>query len=111
MRRLETIDTHEVDARAKASEPGFVERPAGAFPQEGADLEVDEADLLLQLAAQGLLVGLSLLATAPRRDPPVTVVVAVPEQQDAIVPVDDRGAHVLALGQAARPARELLEPA
>jgi hypothetical protein len=111
VRRLEAIDTHEVDAGEKASESRLVERPACAFPQQGADLEVDEADLLLQFAAQGLLIGLSLLATTSGRDPPAAVLVAVPEQQDAFVPVDDGSAHVLALGQAARPAGELLEPA
>ena len=43
---------------------GFVERPAVAFPQQWADLEVDEADFLRELAAQCLRVGLPFLATA-----------------------------------------------
>ena len=111
VRRVEAFDTHEVDPGAIASESGLVERPAAQIPEQGAWLEIDEADLLVKLATQGLLVGFSFLTATARSDPPVAVLVSVAEQQGAALLVHDHGTHVLAPGEAARAARELLEPA
>jgi len=95
--RLEAIDAIEVDAGEKASEAGLVERPALLLPEQRAELELDEADFLLELAAQRLLVAFSVLAAAAGRDPPVAVVVAIAEEEDAAPLVDDRGTCALSL--------------
>jgi NAD+ synthetase len=51
VRRLEALDAHEVHAGEKASEAGLVESPTLVFPEQRAELEADEADLLVELAA------------------------------------------------------------
>ena len=92
MRRLEAIDTNAVDTGEKAPETGLLPGPAPQLPEQRAEIEPDEADLLLELAAERLLVGLSCLAAAAGRHPPVPLFVAVAEEQDAAPFVDDRGA-------------------
>jgi hypothetical protein len=96
--RLEAIDAYEVDPGAVAAEAGLVECPAADLPEQQAELEAGEADLLLELPAERLLVRLSFLPAAAGRGPPVTELVAVAEEQDPVLVVDDRGADGLALG-------------
>jgi hypothetical protein len=96
MGRLEAHDAHEVDALDKAPEPGLLPCPAAKLPEPWAERELDEADLLVELATERLLVGLSFLAAAAGRDPPGAVLVAVAEKKDAAPFVDDRGANGLA---------------
>jgi len=111
VRRLEALDADQVDAREKASETGLVESPALVFPEQRAELEADEADLLVELAAERLLVVFTLLPAAARRDPPVAVLVAVAKEKSAAAFVDHGGTHALPPGEPARAAGELAEPA
>jgi len=76
-----------------------------------ADLEVAQAALLAELAAQRLLVVLAGILSATGCDPPGAVVVAVTEEQNAIAVVDEERPDCGALGQAALSAGELPEPA
>ena len=51
VRRLEAVDAHEVEAGAQPAESGLLERSSrGAPEQQRAELEVDQADLLVELA-------------------------------------------------------------
>src|SRR4051794_39666200 len=111
IRELEALDPHEVDARAKAPEAGLLTSPTAELPEQRAELELHETDLLLELATERLLVGFSFLAPAAGRDPPVAVLVAVAEEKDAAVVVHDGGANRLAFRQPALAPRELVEPA
>ena len=65
VQRLEAIDTDEVDAGAKLPNRA---RPESSplLPEERAELEADEADLLVELAAQRLIV----VFTLPPGPPP-----------------------------------------
>src|SRR5439155_9479129 len=111
VRRCEPIDGYVIGAREKASEARLLRRPAAKLPQEGAELEVDEADLLFELASERLLVGFPELAATAGRDPPVAVLVSVAEKKDAAAFVDDRRADRLPFRQPALASCELAEPA
>ena len=71
MWRLEAIDAYEIDAGEEAPETGLLTGPTTELPEQRAEREPDEADLLLELAAERLLVGFSLFAAAARRGPPL----------------------------------------
>ena len=52
MERLEAIDAYEIDAGEEAPETGLLTGPTTELPEQRAERESDEADLLLELAAE-----------------------------------------------------------
>src|SRR5438067_11435118 len=107
---LERRHAHEIDAVRPAAVAGLLQAEAFLLPEQRPDLEAGEAALLLELAPQRLLVELTRLLPAARRDPPEAVVVAVAEEERAPRIVDDECADALPLREARGPAGELAEP-
>src|SRR5205814_10626452 len=93
-------------AEARLLEPANLERP-----EQRPELELPQAALLAQLAAQRLLVGLARLLPAARRDPPHPVLVAVAEEERPAFGVDDEPADADAQREPGGAARQVLEEA
>ena len=81
---LESLGSHEVAPLALAAEAPGIDVPVVSRPEERAELEGVQADLLAELAGQGLGVALARVDAAARRRPPGAHRVLEAHEEDPI---------------------------